>query len=143
MLCSDITKPKVSFEPGEVFGKVDQDLIFEDDIKNVPEEETVPIKLEPGQLSLHHPLTVHSSGLNRTNNKRIGFVIQSYIGTNVEQTIGKTYVQQAKGKDQFKFHKHTKRPDKKMNNEDLILRNKANKELQKILYKDAKKIGKY
>ena len=29
---------KVSFEPGEVFGKVDQDLIFEDDIKNVPEE---------------------------------------------------------------------------------------------------------
>ena len=112
-------------------------------IKNVPEEETVPIKLEPGQLSLHHPLTVHSSGLNRTNNKRIGFVIQSYIGTNVEQIIGKTYVQQAKGKDQFKFHKHTKRPNKKMNEENLILRNKANKELQKILYKDAKKIGKY
>ena len=29
---------KVSFEPGEVFGEVDQELIFEDDIKNVPEE---------------------------------------------------------------------------------------------------------
>ena len=28
----------VSFEPGEVFGEVDQDLIFEDEIKNVPEE---------------------------------------------------------------------------------------------------------
>ena len=28
----------VSFEPVEVFGEVDQDLIFEDEIKNVPEE---------------------------------------------------------------------------------------------------------
>tara|TARA_A100001015_G_C14814210_1_gene642022 strand:+ start:464 stop:937 length:474 start_codon:yes stop_codon:yes gene_type:complete len=28
----------VSFGPGEVFGEVDQDLIFEDEIKNVPEE---------------------------------------------------------------------------------------------------------
>ena len=31
-------KVNVSFEPGEVFGEVDQDLIFEDEIKNVPEE---------------------------------------------------------------------------------------------------------
>ena len=31
-------KINVTFEPGEVFGKVDKDLIFEDDIKNVPEE---------------------------------------------------------------------------------------------------------
>ena len=28
----------VYFEQGEVFGKVDEDLIFEDDLKNVPEE---------------------------------------------------------------------------------------------------------
>lgn len=28
----------VYFEPGEVFGEVDESLIFEDDIKNVPEE---------------------------------------------------------------------------------------------------------
>ena len=28
----------VYFEPGEVFGQVDEDLIFEDDLKNVPEE---------------------------------------------------------------------------------------------------------
>ena len=28
----------VTFEPGEVFREVDKDLIFEDDIKNVPEE---------------------------------------------------------------------------------------------------------
>ena len=28
----------VTFEPGEVFGEIDESLIFEDDIKNVPEE---------------------------------------------------------------------------------------------------------
>ena len=28
----------VTFEPGEVFGEEDKDLIFEDEIKNVPKE---------------------------------------------------------------------------------------------------------
>ena len=110
---------------------------------NVPEKETVPIILKPGQLSLHHPLTVHASGLNKSNNKRIGFAIQSYIGTNVNQIIGKTYVQQAKGNDKFEYHEHTSRPNRIMNEIDIIIRNKSNKELQKILYKDAKKMGKY
>ena len=112
-------------------------------IENVPMNETVPILLKPGQLSLHHPMTVHGSGPNLCKNKRIGFAIQSYIGTNVDQLIGKTYVQQARGKDEFKFHKHTSRPTVLMNKKDLILRDNANNELQKILYKDAKKIGKY
>ena len=112
-------------------------------ISNVPEKETVPIILKPGQLSLHHPLTVHASGLNKSNNKRIGFAIQSYIGTNVNQIIGKTYVQQAKGDDKFKYHKHISRPTKVMNKIDVKIRNQSNKELQKILYKDAKKIGEY
>ena len=112
-------------------------------IENVPINETVPILLKPGQLSLHHPMTVHGSGPNLSKNKRIGFAIQSYIGTNVDQLIGKTYVQQARGRDAFKYHEHTSRPTVLMNKKDLILRDNANNELQKILYKDAKKIGKY
>ena len=112
-------------------------------IENVSMKETVPILLKPGQLSLHHPMTAHGSGPNISKNKRIGFVIQSYIGTNVDQLIGKTYVQQARGNDEFKYHEHTSRPTELMNKKDLILRNNANYELQKILYKNAKKIGKY
>ena len=112
-------------------------------IKNVPINETVPILLKPGQLSIHHPYTVHGSGSNKTNSRRIGFAIQSYIGTNVNQVNGKTYVQQARGKDLFKFHEHTSRPAELMNKKNIVLRNKANKELQKILYKDSKRIGKY
>ena len=47
------------------------------------------------------------------------------------------------GKDEFNYHKHTSRPTALMNKKDLILRDNANNELQEILYKDSKKIGKY
>ena len=112
-------------------------------VQDVPIEKTTPNILKAGQLSLHHPMIVHGSGPNKSNQRRIGFVIQSYIGTNVDQVIGKVYVQQARGKDIFKFHEHTKRPVELMNKKDMILKNKANEELSKIFYKDSKKIGKY
>ena len=112
-------------------------------IKDIEINDTVPILLKPGQLSLHNPMTIHGSGINMSKKKRIGFVIQSYIGTNVNQVIGKTYVQQARGRDEFKYHEYISRPTELMNKNDLIFRDKANNELQKILYKDAFKIGKY
>ena len=112
-------------------------------VQNVPLEDTTPNILKAGQLSLHHPMIVHGSGSNKSNTRRIGFVIQSYIGTNVDQVIGKVYVQQARGKDNFKYHKHTKRPSELMSKEDINIRIKANNELSKIFYNDAKKQGKY
>ena len=112
-------------------------------IQNVPIEKTTPNILKAGQLSLHHPMIVHGSGPNKSNQRRIGFVIQSYIGTNVDQVLGKIFVQQARGQDKFKYHTHTKRPVELMSKKDIELKNKANEELAKIFYKDAKKIGKY
>jgi len=112
-------------------------------VRNVPIEKTTPNILRPGQLSLHHPMIVHGSGANKSNQRRIGFVIQSYIGTNVDQVIGKIYVQQARGNDTFKYHEHAKRPVELMNKNDKMIKNKANEELSKIFYKDAKKVGKY
>ena len=112
-------------------------------VQNVPLKDTVSNILRAGQLSLHHPMIVHGSGLNKSNSRRIGFVIQSYIGTNVDQVIGKVYVQQARGKDSFNYHEHTKRPIELMSKEDVVLRIKANKELSEIFYDDASKRGKY
>ena len=112
-------------------------------VQNVPIAKTKPNILKAGQLSLHHPMIVHGSGRNKSNQRRIGFVIQSYIGTNVDQVLGKVFVQQARGKDTFKYHKHTNRPVELMSKKDIELKNKANEELSKIFYKDAKKIGKY
>ena len=112
-------------------------------IENVPIDETTPVILKAGQLSLHHPKIVHGSGLNKSKERRIGFAIQSYIGSNVNQVFGKIYVQQARGNDTFKYHEYVKRPTQLMDIEDINNRKKANEELSKIFYSGSKKIGKY
>ena len=112
-------------------------------IENVPLEETDSVVLEAGQMSLHHPTVVHGSGLNKSNDRRIGFVIQSYIGSDVDQVLGKIYVQKARGKDTHKFHEYSNIPQALMGNEDILTWNKANDELSKIFYRGAIKKGKY
>ncbi len=112
-------------------------------IENVPLEETEPVVLETGQMSLHHPTVIHGSGLNKSNDRRIGFVVQSYIGSNVNQVLGKMYVQKARGEDTHKFHKYSDIPQALMSEEDILSWNKANNELSKIFYSGAKKKGKY
>tara|TARA_B100001250_G_scaffold395818_1_gene401155 strand:- start:1759 stop:2586 length:828 start_codon:yes stop_codon:yes gene_type:complete len=112
-------------------------------IEKVPFKKTKPLILRAGQMSLHHPKIVHGSGLNKSKDRRIGFVIQSYIGSNVDQVLGKMYVQKARGEDKFKYHKYVSRPKKLMDYKDLLTRKKANDELNKIFYKGSKKIGKY
>jgi len=112
-------------------------------IDNVPIEKTEPVFLKAGQMSLHHPRIVHGSGINKSNKRRIGFVIQSYIGTNVEQVIGKVYVQQARGEDLFNYHEHTKRPVNTMEKEDINIKNKANEALSKIFYSGLSQKGKF
>ena len=112
-------------------------------IENVPIKETTPVILKAGQLSLHHPKIIHGSGLNKSKERRIGFAIKSYIGSNVDQVLGKIYVQQARGKDTFKYHQHVARPAELMNENDIKTRKKANDELSKIFYTASKKIGKF
>jgi len=112
-------------------------------IKGVPLDKTEPVILKAGQVSLHHPLVVHGSGLNKSNDRRIGFVIQSYIGTNVNQVIGKMFVQKARGEDEYKFHEYSKIPIELMGKNEISSQNKANKELAKIFYSDSKKVGKF
>jgi len=110
-------------------------------VNNVPREETTPLILEAGQMSLHHPTVVHGSDLNKSNDRRIGFVIQSYIGTNVKQVIGKNSVQLARGVDNYNFHEKIKRTKLLMNEKDLELKKKENDNLQEIFYKGAPKKG--
>ena len=112
-------------------------------IENVPIKKTEPVILKAGQMSLHHPRIAHGSGINKSNKRRVGFVIQSYIGTNVEQVIGKVYVQQARGEDLFNYHKHTKRPVNTMEKENIDIRNKANEALSKIFYSGLSQKGKF
>ena len=108
-------------------------------IENVPENEIKLVELKAGQVSLHHPRIVHGSGVNRSNDRRIGFVIQSYIGTNVKQTSGRNGVQLARGVDKFKHHEHLGRVKSLMSKDGMVLRKKENEFLQEIFYKGSSK----
>ena len=112
-------------------------------IKDVSLDKTDPIVLKAGEISLHHPLIVHGSGLNNSDDRRIGFVIQSYIGTNVNQVIGKMYVQKARGEDKHNYHEYSEIPLTLMGKKEIISQNKANKELSKIFYNGSNKKGKF
>ena len=112
-------------------------------IKNVPKKETTPLVLEAGQMSLHHPKVVHGSEVNKSNDRRIGFVIQSYIGTNVKQVLGKNSVQLARGVDKFNYHEKIRRPQNLLDFEDIKLKKQENDNLQEIFYKGSDKKGKF
>ena len=112
-------------------------------VKNVTKEKTTPLVLEAGQMSLHHPTVVHGSELNNSNDRRIGFVIQSYIGTNVKQVLGKNSVQLARGKDEFNYHKKIGRPQNLLEKKDIRLKKQENDNLQEIFYKGSDKKGKF
>ena len=112
-------------------------------VKNVPKDKTTPLVLKAGQMSLHHPTVVHGSDLNKSNDRRIGFVIQSYISTNVKQILGKNSVQLARGVDKFNFHDKIARPSLLMGKDDLEIKKKENDNLQEIFYKGSNKKGSY
>jgi hypothetical protein len=112
-------------------------------VQNVPKEKITPLVLTAGQMSLHHPTTVHGSDLNKSDDRRIGFVIQSYIGANVKQVLGKNSVQIARGKDDFNFHQKIRRNKSLMDKDDLKLKKQENDYLQEIFYKGSSKKGNY
>ena len=112
-------------------------------IKNVPEDQVKPIELKAGQMSLHHPRIIHGSGINKSGDKRIGFVVQSYIGTNVKQVLGKNSVQIARGVDEFKYHEVINRTKLLMSDEGMLLRKRENDYLKEIFYNGSDKIGKF
>ena len=112
-------------------------------VNNVPDDEVKSVELVAGQMSLHHPRLVHGSGINKSNDRRIGFVIQSYIGTNVKQVLGKNSVQLARGVDEFHHHEIIQRPKSLMNKEDLLIKKRENQNLQDIFYKGSEKKGTY
>ena len=76
----------------------------------IREEGAVDLVLEPGDVSLHHTLTVHSSGTNRSDGWRIGIGI-SYIPTRVHH-IGPTRLSAtlARGTDRFNHFDHEAPP---------------------------------
>jgi len=68
---------------------------------DVAEKDKVPIEIHPGQVSLHHGLTIHGSGPNTTDDRRIAAVIR-YCKPQVSQQVAeKDYAMLVRGDDRY------------------------------------------
>jgi phytanoyl-CoA hydroxylase len=66
---------------------------------DIAEADKTPIEIHPGQISLHHGLTIHGSGPNTTDDRRIAFVVR-YVSPDVAQEVGeKDYAMLVRGAD--------------------------------------------
>ena len=65
-------------EHDDTFGK-DNILTRGQVVKDVDESKAVDLIMRPGQMSLHHGEIVHGSQPNQSNQRRVGFALQSYM----------------------------------------------------------------
>jgi ectoine hydroxylase-related dioxygenase (phytanoyl-CoA dioxygenase family) len=77
---------------------------------DVAPEDRVNIQLQPGEMSLHHGLTIHGSGPNSSGDRRIGLVIR-YIRPDMAQEQGDVdYAMMARAADRHGNFTHLDAP---------------------------------
>ena len=64
----------------------------------VDEAEAVSLVLEPGEMSLHHIGIVHGSGVNRSQEPRIGFAVR-FVAPEVRQDAESSFAMLVRGED--------------------------------------------
>ena len=129
-------------EHEDTFGE-DNILTRGQEIPNLAEQGAVNIELRPGQMSLHHPRIIHSSMPNRSDDRRMGLALQSYMPPSVQQTIGKNYALLVRGQETEGHAILLKRPEKDMTKEAVSQRAKANRNLSTILYHGSSRVRSY
>lgn len=68
---------------------------------DIDEDTVVHCELEPGQVSLHHGKLLHASAPNRSDERRVGFVI-NYVAPHVKQVVAsRDYAMLVRGEDRF------------------------------------------
>ncbi|MCR9072547.1 MAG: phytanoyl-CoA dioxygenase family protein [Alphaproteobacteria bacterium] len=108
-------------------------------VYDVDEAAAVSTPLRPGQMSFHNLAVLHASSPNRSDDRRIGFAVQSYLKPTVRQTRGETFVQLARGTDPNRYLRHIGRPKTDMAAEDVAMREKVNALWSDVLYFGAEK----
>ncbi len=78
---------------------------------DVADEDKVAIEIHPGQMSLHHGLTIHGSGPNTSDDRRIALVVR-YCRPDVVQEVGDMdYAMPARGTDTCGNFMHVPEPE--------------------------------
>lgn len=103
----------------------------------VDEAAAVTVALEPGTMSLHHGRMFHASGPNRTDARRIGFVVR-YITPAMRQTVGaRDYAVLVRGRDRFGHFITPPRPTTEFADEALDLIRSIDADTRAYLYAGA------
>jgi non-heme Fe2+,alpha-ketoglutarate-dependent halogenase len=113
-------------------------------IPNIDTSKAVNLILEPGEMSIHHGAIIHGSQPNKSNQRRIGFSLQSYVPPSIKQVVGKniwTHIRGQKRKDIDGIE--LSRPNYNMDPITVEQRRVAEENLSEILYKGAKLKRKY
>ncbi|MDE0522016.1 MAG: phytanoyl-CoA dioxygenase family protein [Boseongicola sp.] len=106
---------------------------------DIADEDKTPIVLKPGEMSLHHGLTIHGSGPNGSDDRRIGCVIR-YVRPDMEQIVGSSdNAMTARGVDRYGNFVHTPTPNSLFAPEALALYEEMRAEQAKVMMRDARK----
>lgn len=107
-------------------------------IENVDVTKSVNLELRPGQMSLHHPWLVHGSLPNRSDYRRIGIALQTYMSPEVKPTRGEHHVMHVQGMPLGDEFVEVKRPTEECTEENIEARSAANQAFSDVLYEGAK-----
>ena len=107
-------------------------------VRDIDESKAVNLELRSGQMSLHHPWLVHGSLPNKSNQRRIGVAMQSYMGVDVRPVNGEHYVMHIQGSDIAPEFVEAQYPQSVCDKEGITVREAANKAFSDVLYQGAK-----
>ncbi len=109
---------------------------------DVAEKDKTPIEIHPGQISLHHGLTIHGSGPNTTDDRRIAAVIR-YCTPDIKQHVADVdYAVLARGKDRYGHFESFPAPTENFSADALAHYEKIRAAQAKAMMSGAKKQGK-
>lgn len=113
-------------------------------IPEVDKSKAIDLILEPGEMSIHHGAIIHGSQPNNSDQRRIGFSLQSYVPPSIKQVVGRNIWTHIRGKKrQDNDGIELDRPKYNMDPITVEQRRVAEENLSKILYKGAKIKRKY
>ncbi|WP_420862629.1 phytanoyl-CoA dioxygenase family protein [Algirhabdus cladophorae] len=108
---------------------------------DIADEDKVAVVLQPGEISLHHGLTIHGSGPNTSDDRRIGCVIR-YATPALKKTGGeRDYGVLARGEDKFGYFNLYDRPSEPFSADSLALYETIRVMHTAVMMKGAKKDG--
>lgn len=127
-----ILEHKDSFDPNNLLSRGQEVKV------DVADSDKTPIEIHPGQMSLHHGLTIHGSGPNTTDDRRIACVVR-YIRPDMAQQVGrKDFAMQARGTDTYGNFTHVPVPEHPFAPTALALYDEIRALQAQVMMKDAK-----